>query len=74
MSEIMMKEQIGYFAALFSALVFAIVDKLPAAWSRRAISTMVTVVIVIVIILAGMAIIITLVFFPGASSTTTIYP
>jgi hypothetical protein len=61
-------------ASLFFTVLFAIRGKFPAPMARRAISTLVTIVLIFVIILGGVAIIVVLIFFPGAPSTTTVYP
>lgn len=72
----MMREDLRSLVALFNALVFSLVDKLPVTRARRAITTLVSVVIILVIIIAGAAIVVVIILSSGPTGTTTItsYP
>lgn len=68
-----MRSTLEYTWAWLSALLLAMVDKIPSSRVRRAITPMITVIIIIVIIAAGAIVVYILVVTP-TSSTTITYP
>ena len=68
-----MRSTLEYMYAWLGALLLAMVDKIPSARVRRAITPMITIIIIIIIIAAGVIVVYILVITP-TSSTTITYP